>query len=204
METFSALLAICAGIHRSPVNSPHRGQWRRALMFSLICVWINSWVNNCQAGDLRRYRAHYDVTVMSSSFHPKKGVCCHRALCLRLTHHLNPRLFPIAPPENNFSANGKGTMLLPKCLSPSVFPNPKYQDNSDFIAYLVKSPAKEEGRHVAAELFADTQWGECRDQWGWKDKEFTQVILERYTFGRSKRIMWRTPLPTVAPFTNMV
>ena len=28
------------GIHRSPVNSPHKGQWRGALMFSLICVWI--------------------------------------------------------------------------------------------------------------------------------------------------------------------
>ena len=52
------------GIHRSPVNSPHKGQWRRALMFSLICVWINGWVNNGEAGDLRRYRAHYDVIVM--------------------------------------------------------------------------------------------------------------------------------------------
>ena len=52
------------GIHRSPVNSPHKGQWRRALMFSLICGWINGWVNNCEAGDLRRYRAHFDVTVM--------------------------------------------------------------------------------------------------------------------------------------------
>ena len=52
------------GIHRSPVNSPHKGQWRGALMFSLICVWINSWVNNGKAGDLRRYRVHYDVTVM--------------------------------------------------------------------------------------------------------------------------------------------
>ena len=51
-------------IHRSPVNSPHKGQWRRALMFSLICVWINGWVNNREAGDLRRYRAHYDVFVM--------------------------------------------------------------------------------------------------------------------------------------------
>ena len=64
METFSALLAICAGIHRGPVNSPHKDQWRGALMFSLICVWINGWVNNREAGDLRRYRAHYDVTVM--------------------------------------------------------------------------------------------------------------------------------------------
>ena len=51
------------GIHRSPVNSPHKGQWRGALMFSLICTLINSWVNNGEAGDLRRYRAHYDVTV---------------------------------------------------------------------------------------------------------------------------------------------
>ena len=29
-------------IHRLP----HKGQWRRALVFSLICVWTNDWVNN--------------------------------------------------------------------------------------------------------------------------------------------------------------
>ena len=52
------------GIHRSPVNSPHKGQWRGALMFTLICARINGWVNNREAGDLRRYRAHYDVIVM--------------------------------------------------------------------------------------------------------------------------------------------
>ena len=33
-------------------------------MFSLICVWINGWVNNREVCDLRRYCAHYDVTVM--------------------------------------------------------------------------------------------------------------------------------------------
>ena len=49
------------GIHRTPVNSPHKGQWRGALMFSLICPWIYGWV---KAGDLRCYRAHYDVIVM--------------------------------------------------------------------------------------------------------------------------------------------
>ena len=54
------------GIHRSTVNSPLKGQWRGALMFSLICGWINGWVNNREAGDLRRYRSHYDVTVMHS------------------------------------------------------------------------------------------------------------------------------------------
>ena len=53
METFSTLLAFVRGIHRSPVNSPHKGQWRGALMFSLIAP-----------GDLRRHRANYDVTVM--------------------------------------------------------------------------------------------------------------------------------------------
>ena len=53
------------GIHRSPVNSPHKGQWPGALMFSLIWVWINGWVNIREAGDLRRHRAHYDVIAMS-------------------------------------------------------------------------------------------------------------------------------------------
>ena len=52
------------GIHRSPVHSPHKGQWRGALMFSLICVLINDWVNSREAGDLRRHRAHYDVILM--------------------------------------------------------------------------------------------------------------------------------------------
>ena len=41
-------------IHRSLVNSPHKGQWRGALMFSLICAWINGWANNREAGYLRR------------------------------------------------------------------------------------------------------------------------------------------------------
>ena len=56
------------GIHRSPVNSPHKGQWRGALMFSLICAWTNGWVHNRDAGDLRRRRAHYDVIVMIPVF----------------------------------------------------------------------------------------------------------------------------------------
>ena len=67
METFSALLILCEG--NSPVigefpSSPHKGQWRGDLMFSLICTWIN----NRETGDLRRHRAHYDVTVMPFTF----------------------------------------------------------------------------------------------------------------------------------------
>ena len=55
------------GIHRSSVNSPHKGQWRGALMFSLIWAWINGRVNNGDAGDLRRHGAHYDVIVVCYS-----------------------------------------------------------------------------------------------------------------------------------------
>ena len=56
------------GIHWSLVNSTHKGQWCEALMFSLICVWIIDWVNNREADDLRRYRGHYDVTVIGPCF----------------------------------------------------------------------------------------------------------------------------------------
>ena len=52
------------GIHWSPLNSPHKCQWCGAFMFSLICTLINGWVNNGEAGDLRRHWAHYDVTIM--------------------------------------------------------------------------------------------------------------------------------------------
>ena len=55
------------GFHRSPVNSPHKGQWRGALMFSLISARINGCVNNNEAGVLRRPIGHYDVSVMEVS-----------------------------------------------------------------------------------------------------------------------------------------
>ena len=75
------------GIHRSPVNSPHKGQWRGALMFSLIYIWINGWVNSRGAGDLRRYRAHYDVTVMKMSG-------SYSGLNLLMTPPRNPSTYP--------------------------------------------------------------------------------------------------------------
>ena len=74
-ETFSALLALCVGNSPPPGEFPPKGQWHGALMFSLNCVWINSWINNREAGDLRRHRAHYDVIVMKShaNCHPFCG-----------------------------------------------------------------------------------------------------------------------------------
>ena len=50
------------------VRGIHKGQWRGALMFSLICTQINGWVNTREAGDLRRHRGNYDVIVMTSRY----------------------------------------------------------------------------------------------------------------------------------------
>ena len=70
METFSALLAICAG--DSPVTGEFPAQ-KPPLMFSLICTWINGWVNKTEADDLRRRCVHYDVTAMSNQNATKRG-----------------------------------------------------------------------------------------------------------------------------------
>ena len=78
-------------------NSPHKGQWRRALMFSLICVWINGWVNNREAGDLRRHRAHYDVIVMGLGF--------------ETTQHYMKQL-PYNRPISQIRANPSGLSLI--------------------------------------------------------------------------------------------
>ena len=58
------IFRVTGPFHWSPLNSPHKGQWRRALIF-FIWASINAWVNNREAGDLRRHHAHYDVIVMN-------------------------------------------------------------------------------------------------------------------------------------------
>ena len=64
METFSALLAICAA-NSSVIGEFPAGKLRGALVFSLIWAWMNGRVKTREAGDLRRHWAHYDVTVMT-------------------------------------------------------------------------------------------------------------------------------------------
>ena len=113
METFSAFLALYGGIHRSPVNSPHRGQWRGALKFSLIYARTNCWANHRDADDLRSHRAHYDVTVLETRISVTFGsmlsvaqvlsACSHgpltRYVILRVAH--TPRMpgtSPLSPP----------------------------------------------------------------------------------------------------------
>ena len=72
------------GIHRSPVNSPHKGQWRGTLMFSLICAWTKGWVNNREAtywfktpsrSLWRHCNGWHDVIVLL--FHVQEGDDCY-------------------------------------------------------------------------------------------------------------------------------
>ena len=69
METFFALLAICAG--NSPVidEFPARRPVTRRFDVSFIFAWINVWANNREAGNLRRHRVHNDVIVMLGPVH---------------------------------------------------------------------------------------------------------------------------------------
>ena len=80
------------GIHRSPVNSPHKGQWRGALMCSLICV--NKRLNNREAGDLRRHRAYNDVIVMK-----KCTMCLSDLFVLGTSQRL------VSPPGDIYSSD---------------------------------------------------------------------------------------------------
>ena len=65
------------GIHRSPVDSPHKGQWHGSLMFSLIFVWTNGSENNRDGGDFRRHRAHCDVTVICDDTLQRRPLSTH-------------------------------------------------------------------------------------------------------------------------------
>ena len=68
MGTFPLYWPFVRGVHRSPVNSPHKGQWRGSFMFSLICAWTNGWVINRNSTYWERHRTQLDVTVMLCFF----------------------------------------------------------------------------------------------------------------------------------------
>ena len=84
-KNFQRYWTFVRGIHLSLGNSPLKGQWRGALVFSLIRAWINGWVNNGETGDLIRHRAYYDDTVMSQYFiFPDDVVFCWLNYLLQL------------------------------------------------------------------------------------------------------------------------
>ena len=94
-------------IHVSPVNSPHKGQWHEALVFSLICTWINVWVNNRQTGEQRRLRANYD----RSDLHLKarwfvNGSSCRVCKCCYAYRHIT-NLHPSSCIDHVHRADGR-------------------------------------------------------------------------------------------------
>ena len=74
-------------IHWSLVDSPRKGQWRGALLFSLISAWKNGWANNLDAGDLRCHYTHYDVPVMVYNFSLSRSWTLTSTLTSMLTPH---------------------------------------------------------------------------------------------------------------------
>ena len=75
METFSALLAICAG--NSPVSGEFPAQRPVTQSFDVFFD-VRVWVNTREAGDLRRYRIHYDVVVMDTWIYIVCNVVAHQ------------------------------------------------------------------------------------------------------------------------------
>ena len=84
---FPRYWSFVRGINRFSVNSPHKGQWRGALVFSLICDWINGWVNNREAGDLIRHRFYIDVTVMNGKQYTRSGGYFRWKFSLKWRYH---------------------------------------------------------------------------------------------------------------------
>ena len=101
------------------------GQWRGSLMFSLIGTWINSWVNNREAGDLRRHRAHYDVSVINEYYY------CIPHTCLA-TWRIAVLIFPLFRVFDYHTVNNsqwKVTQNRRYCFTPNLSPalNKLYQ-----------------------------------------------------------------------------
>ena len=133
---FSRYWPFVRGIHWSPVNSPHKGQWRGALMFSLTCAWINDWVNKCEAGDLRHHWAHYDVTVMGWS----RNVESIRANLSHVNPFTTYNMFSIVLPHLEVFCNHVINPYLNKYAWEQFHPNSTLNSNvTDIIFNLVSS-----------------------------------------------------------------
>ena len=70
METFSVLLALCAG--NSPVNDEFPSQRPVTRSFD---IYFDLYLNNREAGGLRRHHVHYDAIVMHLA-HTSTVKCC--------------------------------------------------------------------------------------------------------------------------------
>ena len=113
MEAFSALLAFVQWI-------PRKGQGLGALLFSLIYAWINGWVNNREAGDLKRHRTHYDVIIMNLNFQTMEWLHCCLCYC-SLWHH---NATTVSSVTSQWGTHGGAISNQKALLMPPSFNNP--------------------------------------------------------------------------------
>ena len=132
MEKLSTLLALCVrGIHRLPVDSPHKGQISRALMFSFILARLNCRISRRVVGDLRRYDVHYDVISTNKLLRNHKTMRCNDLNQFSL--FINDVLRPI-----HFKGNFSGKVPDINHLSAfwdSLFKRPTIFPNGQWINY---------------------------------------------------------------------
>ena len=83
---FPRYLPFVRGTHRSTVNSPHKGQWRGALILFFIFAWTNGWANDQGAGHLRRHCGHCNVTVIYKTAH-LPGQLLNEQVCMFFNSH---------------------------------------------------------------------------------------------------------------------
>ena len=155
METFSELLAICVG--NSPVTGefPAQRPVRRNFDISLICTWINGWVNSCEPGDLRRHSAHYDVTVMILNF---LFIDCHIAPTLSSSFlcRNNGRI-------NNIATNHKTYKVIPKhSFKCSKHPFKIGCDEKRIVQILTLFSSVRKKTNMQSSSPSKIPWGECR------------------------------------------
>ena len=93
-------------------RSPSQRPMTRSFDIFLFCAWTNGWAKNPDVGDLRRHRAHYDVTVM----------------CKRLNFHAV------------ISVSKSGWTLRPQCVPPAWLGSiPFFQFNSNSNSFKFNS-----------------------------------------------------------------
>ena len=135
------------GIHRWPMNSPHKVQWRDALMLLWSAPWVNGWVNNREAGDLRRHCAHYDVIVMSKrASNAKNEVINILSRDLLAQPHvfvsiMKVGMFNCCDLDRNYSAQWRGVVI--------------HRLQLDFIGI---------GRLIRAQIYA-SHFAVCKSEW---------------------------------------
>ena len=197
METLSALLAICAG--NSPVTAEFPSQRPVTQSFDvfLLSTWTNGWVNNREAGDLRRHRAHYDVTVMCVTNGPNLALqmlvpCIYRGLHLFIT-------VAVYVLQLNGAKPSTGTVLSSKrqCFLRRSIGHPQKTDwwsgwQPRYSLEMLKLVVTMLIFHLISIFLPSGSWW-CWSSWRWSDLSFPSHIFHNFIAERLNFRLISTP-----------